>query len=130
MRLPLASISVFLVLCPCPCAAPSLGVTHAAGPDRFVGLRVCGATAFSRSEARCSRDERHTAITSNRISCSARLVAKQSGVWRARFRYAGAVEPWGRGGKVAKGGDVLLVANANIRTNQPLPGGDWACEFA
>lgn len=110
----------------------AFGAADAARPDRFVELRVCGATAYSRSQGRCTKDERRKAIASNRISCSVRLLTGQSGVWRARFRYAGAVETWGQGVKLREGPyhDHLLTLSTNIKTNQSLPGGDWACEFA
>ena len=66
----------------------------------------------------------------DRISCSVKLLTSQSGIWRARFRYAGAVETWGRSAKLWEGPDHQLTLSTNIRTNQPLPGGEWACEFA
>lgn len=110
--------------------AGAFGAADAARPDRFVELRVCGATAYSRSQGRCTKDERRKAIASNRISCSVRLLTSQSGIWRARFRYAGAVETWGRSAKLREGPDHQLTLSTNIRTNQPLPGGEWACEFA
>jgi hypothetical protein len=108
----------------------ALGDAGAPRPDRFVELRVCGATAFSRSLGRCSKDERRTPITSNRISCSARLRASQSGVWRFRFSYNGAADPWIPADRFAKGDDGVVSAYTNIRTSQPLPGGNWTCEFA
>jgi hypothetical protein len=122
-------LAIVMVLGAGALAPPGFGAEDVARPDRFRELRVCGATTFSRSLGRCTRDERRTAIASNRISCSVTLLAQQSGVWRARFHYAGAVEPWGRGGKVAKGANSLVLST-NIRTNQPLPGGKWTCEFA
>jgi hypothetical protein len=100
------------------------------GAGRFVELRVCGATTFSRALGRCSRDERHLGIRSNRFTCSAVLQTREPGVLRARFRLAGVAEPWGVLGRVQAGDTRLVSYSRNIKTDQPLPGGNWACEFA
>jgi hypothetical protein len=114
-------------------AAVTAGMSGRASaePSRtsFSDLRVCGATSFSRSQSHCTRDERRLHITSNRISCSVTLFAKEPGVWRTRFTYDGHVDPWTTGGKVVVGTN-LLWHNTNVGTNLPVPGGSWGCEFS
>jgi hypothetical protein len=107
----------------------ALGTANAPRPDRFSELRVCSATAFSRALGRCTKDERRAAITSNRVTCSVTLVASQSGVWRSRWVLNGVVEPWSPPLRLTKGVNELW-SNKNMRSNQPLPGGNWRCEFA
>jgi hypothetical protein len=126
-------LSPVLVVLMVSAAAVTAGMTRQASaePSRtsFSDLRVCGATTFSRSQSVCTRDERRLHITSNRISCSVTLFAKQPGIWRTRFTYDGHVDPWTTGGKVAAGTSHLWH-NTNVGTNMPVPGGTWRCEFS
>jgi hypothetical protein len=114
-------------------ATVAAGFTVSAGAgstgDQFTQLRVCGATTFSRSQNRCTHDERRLRLDSNRISCSVTLVAQHPGTWQARFSYAGHVDPWTRGGTVAKG-TTQLAFKTNVGINMPVPGGSWRCEFS
>jgi len=114
-------------------AAVAVQLAPAAGGGESVAkfslLRVCGATAFSRKESRCTHDERRLRITSNRISCSATLVVRRPGSWRVRFSYQHHVAPWTRGGTVSVGANHLWH-NVNIGTDMPVPGGNWRCDFS
>lgn len=107
----------------------ALGSADTSRADRFIALRVCGSTAFSRTLGRCAHDERQATITSNRVTCSVTLLASRPGVWRWRWVLNGVAEDWGPPLRLTAGRNALW-AYKNMRTDQPLAGGTWRCEFA
>jgi hypothetical protein len=98
-------------------------------PGTFRNLRVCGATAFSRAQHRCTTDQRASSITSNRISCSVDIVVRRTAVVRGRISYRGGLAHE-IGPTVLKPGVYPAWVFENIKVDQPLPGGSWRCEFS
>jgi hypothetical protein len=102
--------------------------SHAASPASLTNFRVCSSTVFSRRQQQCTRNEAGRPIVSNRITCSATLVARRKTEMRARWYYEGRLvytfspstfypdvhRPW---------------INWYQQTSLPLPGGTWRCEF-
>jgi hypothetical protein len=102
-----------------PVAAPS--------PGKLSNLRVCGSTAFSRSRAQCTRDERRTTLVSNRISCSVDADVARPALIRPRTTYNGRAISF-RPSRLPRG-EWSYWINHDLKINLPLPGGTWGCSF-
>ncbi len=58
-------------------------------PATFRQLRVCAYEAFSIRNGVCTRDQRHEALTSTRLVCSVRVIARAYARLRAQWTYDG-----------------------------------------
>lgn len=114
-------------------ASVALAAGAAASPKGSVQVtlakpRVCGSTAFSRKQGRCTKDERATPIVSNRISCSIDVTTTRPVRLSAWFKYGGEVIPWGTS-RVPRGSWTYWIAY-DIKINLPVPGGAWECGYS
>jgi hypothetical protein len=114
-------------------AAAAFGLPGAAAgasspPARFVVVRACAYEAFSRSEGRCTRDQRTARLLSTRVSCSADFVVSRPARLLARMSYDGETVYEYRTGLLATGSQRWWIAD-DLRAT-PVPGGTWTCEFS
>lgn len=102
--------------------------TRVAGKAKLSELRVCTSTAFSRSQSRCTKDERMIALLTNRITCSVKVVIVGRATIRGHITYnrhvAYELKPI-----PLRDEKTHVWMNENIKINQPLPGGSWGCVF-
>lgn len=100
----------------------------AAAPGRFAQPRVCPYEFFSRRLQRCTRDARGAPLSTNRVACSANVVANRPATLRYRLSYdGGPVGNW-RPTHVDPGLFPAWFAY-NLGTDLPLPAGAWTCTF-
>ena len=91
-------------------------------------LRVCGATKFSRELQECTSDESASALTSNRVTCSAEVDLDGPAMLERSMTYNGASIPFDP--DELEEGSYPIWINENLKIDRPLPGGSWTCALA
>jgi hypothetical protein len=98
-------------------------------PATLSNLRVCPYESFSHSLHRCTRDFRASVLTSNRFACSIAVLLRRRVQIHGRLTYEGLTQFTATSGALPPGSYRSSIAT-NIKMNQPLPGGAWACAFS
>src|SRR5262249_45008969 len=106
-------------------ASPHSGT---APPGSFHDLRACSYSTFSRALNRCTKREQDSPITSNKVICSATLVARRTVTVRERWFFDGELDYAFKPTVFGPGTHPIWITY-DLRTALPVPGGTWRCEF-
>jgi hypothetical protein len=112
-----------------PAAGSGVAAREQAGPHgRLSDLRVCAYEAFSRKQARCTRDMRGTVLSTNRLSCSIEVSVRRPARLHASMTYLGQVQYEFTTDVLDRGPWRWWIA-VDIEIDKPIPAGAWTCGF-
>jgi hypothetical protein len=110
-------------------AAVVVSAAVAATHLRLSSPRVCSDESFSTRLGRCTRNQRGTALATNRFTCSVRVDADRPSTLAYRVAFDGAPVTGWQAKRVAAGSSSTWFSY-DLGAALPLPGGSWTCTVA